>query len=252
VSFKTTRIVALFVLALGLLAPIKGFAADGAPAFTDAQKAEIQGMIKDYVDQNPDLIIKALQTYQVKQQADLEKAAEGKVVENKEALTGRDQPSTGNPNGDVTITEFFDYNCGYCKKALPDIETTLANDKNVRFVFKEFPVLGPTSVTAAQWSLAAAKQGKYFEFHKTLMHNNEPRSEETLRKVAKEVGMDVDKAKEYAQSDEAKKIIEENRNLASELQIQGTPGFVINGKLFRGYIGPEGMKEAITDARKKK
>ena len=233
------------------MAPAAGFAADNG-GFTDAQKTQLQGMIKDYIDQNPDIIIKALQNYQVKQQEQMEKTAESKVIENKEALTGKNLPSAGNPDGDVTITEFFDYNCGYCKKAIPDIESALANDKNVRFVFKELPVLGPTSVTAAQWSLAAYKQGKYFEFHKALMHDNEPRSEETLAKIAKQVGMDVDKAKEYAQSDEAKKIIADNRELASGLQIQGTPGFVINGKMYRGYLGPDGLKDAIADARKKK
>ena len=223
---------------------------DAKSAFTDAQKAELKNIIAQYVRDNPDAIIQSLQAGQRKEQEEARKATQQKISSmDPELLKGKDLPSAGNPNGDVTVTEFFDYNCGYCKKAMDDVQHVLQSDKNVRFVFRELPILGPTSGTAAQWSLAAAKQGKYYEFHTKLMHNNEPRSPEVLEKVAKDAGMDVEKAKADADSQEIKDQVDKSRDLAMSLGISGTPGFVINGKLYPGYLGPDGLEKAVAEAR---
>lgn len=240
----------ILILGTCILAFASGSAANAADSLTDVQKQEIRDLIKSYLQENPDIIIDAAQNYQRKKEEDMRAAVEGKVGDYKDELTGKDQPSAGNPGGDVTVTEFFDYNCGYCKHAVADIKKILENDKNVFFVFKELPILGPTSETAAQWSMAAHKQGKYFDYHAALMGNNEPRTEENLIKVAKEAGLDADKLKQDAQSEETRKAVAKSRDVAMDLEIHGTPAFIINGKLFPGYLGEEGLKKAIEEIRK--
>jgi protein-disulfide isomerase len=242
--------IALVLLALFLVAPGALKAAEPA-SFTDAQKTELRNLMKDYIKDNPDLIVQALQAYQQKQEDEIRAMAENRIKDNVEAVTGKHLPSVGPENADVTVTEFYDYNCGYCKHATEDILKIIEKDKNVRFVFIDLAVLGPASEMAAHWSHASHRQGKFFEFHTALMKNNEPRTDENLAKIAKQVGLDVDKLRLDATSPEIQQDVAKNRQLASELQIQGTPGFIINGKLFRGYIGLEGMEKAIKEAREK-
>ena len=145
--------------------------------------------------------------------------------------------------------EFFDYNCHFCKGALPAVQSLLEKDKNVRIVFKEFPILGPTSETAAKWALAADKQKKYFEYHKAMMNNKEPINDALLEKVAKNVGMDVDKAKAYIALPEVQLQLQKNRALASELDINGTPAFIIGDDISRGAIPEDEMEQKISAVR---
>ncbi len=218
---------------------------------TDAQKLEVQQVIKDYLMENPELILKSVELHQTQQEENQEKNAEAKVGEHLPYLTSNDTPSAGNPDGDVTIVEFFDYNCGYCKRALSDIQKTMKVDKNVRFVFKEMPILGPSSLTASQWALAAHKQGKYFEYHTALMSHRGAKNESELSKLAEDLGLDTAQMKKDANSDEVKIILKKSMDIAREIGIQGTPAFILNGQLVRGYMGPDGLKAAIADARKK-
>ena len=132
------------------------------------------------------------------------------------------------------------------------MQSLIDKDKNVRVVFKEFPILGPSSETAARWALAAQKQKKYFEFHTAMMNNKEQINDELLARVAKNVGMDVDKAKEYVASPDAMIEITKNRTLAEQLDINGTPAFIIGDDISRGAIPEEAMEEKISEIRKGK
>ena len=221
-----------------------------APAHADEQaltKAQVEQVVHDYIMNNPKLIMDSVDDYQKK--AMQARSSEG-LKKNKESLTkDTSSPEAGNPKGDVTVVEFFDYNCHFCKGAFPAVQSLLEKDKNVRIVFKEFPILGPTSETAAKWALAADKQKKYFEFHTAMMNNKEPISDDLLAKVAKGVGMDVDKAKADVASPEVVQQIAKNRALAGELDINGTPAFVIGDDISRGAIPEEEMALKISQVR---
>lgn len=223
-----------------------------AEGFSDAQKTEIQGIIKSYLSENPQVIMDSMQAYQQKQAADRMAGAQTALENVYGDLTAKDLPSTGNPDGDVTVVEFYDYNCGYCKKAFADVTTVLESDKNVRFVFHEMAILGPSSEVAARWSLASHKQGKFFAFHSALMNHQGGLDDATLEQTAKSVGLDIEQLKKDAESEEVKATIAKHREMALSLNIQGTPGFVIGKKLYPGYLGPDGMKNAIKEAREAK
>ena len=178
-----------------------------------------------------------------------EEKAKASIENNLSKLTAGDLPFVGNKDAEITVVEFFDYNCGYCKRAVPDIRAILEEDKNVKFVFKEMPILGPSSRTAAQYALAAHKQGKYFDYHAKLMEHRGPKDEATLEKMAKDLDLNVDQMKVDANSEETNQAIEDSINLAGEIGIRGTPAFVIESELYRGYLGLEGLKAEIAKAR---
>jgi protein-disulfide isomerase len=248
-----TTIKRLFVLPLFMLAFITASTAGAADAaFTDAQKTEIEKIFKDYLTTHPEMIMESLQAYQQKQALDKQAMAETKISENIGALTAKDLPSAGNPDGDVTVVEFYDYNCGYCKHAYTDVQKVLETDKNVRFVFKDLAILGPTSETAARWSVAAHKQGKFFEYHAALMQHKGSIDEAALEKVGTDVGLDIAQLKKDAASEEIKTSVDKSREMAASMQIHGTPAFIINGKLYPGYLGEDGLPKAIEEARKGK
>jgi len=225
---------------------------EDAAAFTAGQKQQMQEIIRQYLLDNPQIIMDSVEAYRQRQMEEQDKVAEQKLGEHLTNMTAKEAPAAGNPDGDVTIVEFFDYNCGYCKRALPDIQKILAEDENLRFVFHDMPILGPTSVTAAKWALAAHKQGKYFEYHVALMKHNGPKNISELSKLAEETGLDVNKMKQDAESDDVKTMLDKSLEMARDIGIQGTPAFVLNGKLIRGYMGPDGLAEAIKAARENK
>ncbi|MGB4107648.1 MAG: DsbA family protein [Alphaproteobacteria bacterium] len=244
---------ALPAIALVMAALIMNFTAfaraESGPGLNETEKAEVRQLIKDYMRENPEVVVESFKMFQEKQQRESLLAAQEKIVQYKDYLAGKDMPSAGNPNGDITVVEFFDYNCGYCKKAITDINHILETDKNVRFVFIEMPILGPTSLTAALWAHAAHKQGKYFEFHKILMEHNGAIEDAVLEDAAKKAGLDLEKAKKDIQSEEIGREIDKGITVAREIGVQGTPGFVIEGQLFPGYLGEDGLKKAIDEAR---
>lgn len=218
-------------LCIGLSAPVLA-----AEALT---KDQVNAMIHDYIMSNPQVIEQSMNDYQKKQQED--RAAQ--------AATDPASPVAGNPKGDVTVVEFFDYNCHFCKGALPAVQGMIDKDKKVRVVFKEFPILAQSSETAAQWALAANKQHKYFEFHKAMMNNKERIDDELLEKVAKSVGMNVEQAKKDAASPEVADELAKTRALADQLQISGTPAFIIGGNINRGAIPEEEMEKQVAATR---
>lgn len=219
--------------------------------FNAAQKEALGAVIKDYLMDNPQVIFDSIEAYREQEEQMEQAKAANAIKDNLAKLTSADAPSIGPLDADVTIVEFFDYNCGYCKRAVPDIRSIAKKDKNVRFVFKEMPILGPTSMTAAQWAMAAHKQDKYFEFHIALMEHRGPKNEKQLSTIAKDLKLDVDQMKKDANSSEIQAMIDADVALARTIGINGTPAFIVGETLFPGYIGEDGMLKAIKENRKK-
>ncbi len=236
------------LIVLGAMAFLTVSPVRAADSFTGAQKEELQGMIKDYIYAHPDEIMEAVQKFQEKQQQDMVDAAAKKIPEYQSYLESKDSPSVGPKDAKVTVVEFFDFNCGYCKQAFKDISKMSSEYKNVRFVFREFPILSPTSKLASEWALAAHRQGKYFEYHTALMEHKGGFDEALMKKIGADLGLDVAKLEKDAKDPAIQAELDKNTQIAQEIGIRGTPGFIINGKSFPGYLGEEGMKKAIKDA----
>lgn len=162
----------------------------------------------------------------------------------------RSSPSFGSPDPDVTIYAFFDYNCGYCKRSYQDLSLILQHDKRVQLVMKDHAVLGPSSRVGAQYALAAARQGKYWDFHSAMMESRAPITAQSLESLGQGLGMDVDRLRTDAASAEIRHMIDNNAALAGSLGMSGVPGFVIGGRVYGGYSGPQGMSQAIANARR--
>lgn len=226
-------------------------AANAQSKFTPEQTKEIEAMIKEYVLNNGGDIIQSVNNFQQEQEEEANKASADKAAALiKQLKDDKNIASVGNPDGDVIVVEFFDYNCGYCKKAFEEVQKLLKEDKNVRVVLYDMPILSEASHRASEWSLAAKKQGKYFEFHQALMTHQGGIDEETMTKIAKDLGLDVEKLKKDAADPAIKEEIATHIATARELNIQGTPGFLVNEQVFRGYIPYDQMTKAIADARK--
>jgi protein-disulfide isomerase len=224
-----------------------------AAEFTPQQRKAIEEIIHDYLTKNPDLMLDVLQAAQDKLKGDSrEKAAAALVEHRRELLEDPDTPVGGNPKGDVSLVEFFDYRCPYCKQVVPAIEALLAKDKQLRFVYKELPVLGPDSVHAARAALAARKQGKYEAMHRALMAVKGQIDEPAIMKIAGSVGLDAERLKTDMAAPEIDRALKANIKLAEALDIRGTPGFVIGDEIVPGAVGLDTLKQLIDAARKQK
>ena len=242
-----------FTLSLGVCAAALMGAANlsHAEGMTDAQKEEIQAIVKDYIMSNPQVILDAVEQYRMEQEKMMEKNAQESLGSYKEYFAREDITIAGNPEGDVTIVEFFDYNCGYCRKAFEDVVKIIEADPNVRVVLQEMPILSPSSKTMAQIALAAHAQGKYFEMHTALMDHKGNQSNETFFKLAESIGLDIEQLKKDMESEKVLAAIGKSGDMARTLGIRGTPGFIIGDEIYPGYIGLDAMKKAVADARKK-
>jgi protein-disulfide isomerase len=235
-TFKKTALAAVLVL----------FAAQAQAA--ELTRAEVESIVHEYIVSHPQDILDSVQGYQEKSSRDKQVSA---IKDNRETIYNDPlTPEAGNANGDVTVVEFFDYNCGYCKKVAPEVLGLIKDDKKVRVVFKDFPILGPSSEAAAKWALAAHKQKKYFEFFKAMMQNHAPITDELLEKVARDIGMDVAQGKKDAASTDVMLQIERNRSLAANMDIHGTPAFVVGEDLSPGAISLDEMKQMVAATRK--
>jgi protein-disulfide isomerase len=237
-------------VACGLLASIPGRSVGAADIPSDQRQA-IEGIIHDYLLKNPDVLIEALRSAEDKLNRDADAKATKVLSERANEIF--DDPVTpvgGNPKGDVNIVEFFDYRCPYCKEVLPTLQTVLKQDHELRFVYKEFPVLGPASVTAAHAALAAQRQDKYEAFHTAMMATKGQITDDTVYKVAGSVGLDVDRLKRDMAAPEIQQEIKANLALAEALNIRGTPGFIVGTKIVPGALDLDTLKDMIAEARK--
>ena len=227
-------------------------AATAAAEFTPAQRQAIEEIIRDYLTKNPEVMLDALQAAEDKIKAESrDKAAAALATRRHEIFDDPDAPIAGNPRGDATLVEFFDYRCPYCKQVEPAIEALIAEDRQLRFVYKEYPVLGRDSVTAARAALAAHKQGKYDAMHRALMGLKGQINDAAVFKLAGAVGLDVERLKRDMAAPDIDRMLKANVNLADALDLRGTPGWVIGDEIVPGAISLDALKQLIDAARHK-
>ncbi len=235
-------------LAALLLATAAQPALAQADKFMD--KAAVERIVRDYILANPEIIVEAMQVLEARNQAAAAEARQEAIRSSAKELYESGSPVGGNPKGDVTLVEFFDYNCGFCKRANPERNKAVEADGKVRVVFKEFPILGPGSVYAARAALAAREQGKYVELHEALFEHQGPLNEAAVLEIAKSLKLDIDRLKTDMDKPAVLDEIQANVALARKLGIQGTPGFVIGEQLIPGAIDAATFGQLFEAARK--
>jgi protein-disulfide isomerase len=225
-----------------------------ADAFTASQKAGIEKIIHDYLISNPEVIREAIDALKKKEDA-AEVAMREKVIgEQSDKITrSANQAVVGNPSGDVTLVEFFDYNCGYCKQALASVAKLIEGDPKLRVVLKDFAILGPDSVEAAHVATAARMQlpsDKFWEFHKKLLATRGHIGKAQALAAAKEVGADMDRLEKDANSPETQAALKEVATLAEQLKFDGTPSWVIGNEAFVGGVPYAQLKVKVDNIRR--
>jgi protein-disulfide isomerase len=213
-------------------------------------RAGLDQAIHDYLMAHPEIVLDALKAAQ--QQSDAQAAEQSRRViasKQKELLDSPDDLVQGNPKGDVTLVEFFDYRCPYCKQVEPSLDAMLKEDGKLRIVYKEFPILGEASSYATHVALAAKKQGKYAEFHRAMMAMKGDIGDETVINLAASLGLDVSKIKGDMSAPEIEKVIDKNYALADALSIQGTPAIIIGDTLIPGAVDVDTLRKDIAAAR---
>ncbi len=235
-----------FVAILGLLAVLLAGSPVRAetPVLSDDQKAAIQKLVHDYLIEHPDVVVEALTVAQNDERRKALQDSHAALFDDAQA------PAIGNLKGDVTVVEFFDYACPYCKSVAEAIRTLLKEDGNVRLVLKEFPVLGQGSVLASRAALASREQGKYQEFHNALIATRGQFNEGVVLEVARSVGLDIDRLKADMAKPEIVTAIKANHELADTLNIGGTPAFVVGDQIYPGALDLAALKRAVAQARK--
>ncbi len=247
------KFVAALAAILAIAAPTAAGTAELAEQqLSPAQAKAVEKIVREYLDKNPEVILGALESLRERQRQEARERGRQSLVDNRAALyEDADSPVAGNPDGDVTVVEFFDYRCGYCKRTFPTLMQTLKDDGNVRLVLKEFPILGADSRIAAQAALAARKQGKYFPYHKAMMAARGTLNEKAIMAIARSVGLDTKRLQRDMQDPAIKAMIDKNFRLADALGVRGTPAFVIGNRLVPGAVNSVTLKSLIAQAREK-
>ena len=226
------------------------------PKFDNAKKDEINELIKNFILENPEIIIEAIEIFQKKQSLNAIKK-EKEIIK---SLSGElyNDPSSyffGNENSELKIVEFIDYNCGYCKKNHEIIMNILNENNDIKYIIKELPILGESSLLASKFAVTIyLVDGPkiYKQFYDTLMSHNTQLNFEILKKISKKVGSSIKDFNSHINKDKVKNVILKNLNLADKLSIDGTPTFIIADNVFRGFISFDQLQEIIDNLRKKK
>ena len=239
----------LFALALCGTPP-----AASAQSFYDGQRGDIETIVKNYLLAHPEVLEEAMAELSKRQAAAETEKHEASIATNAETIFNSPRGVTlGNKDGDVTFVEFFDYNCGYCKRAMADMLDLMKSDPKLKVVLKEFPVLSQGSVEAAQVAVAVRMQDpggkKYLDFHQKLLGGRGPADKARAMAAAKEAGLDTGRIEKDLASPEVRATIAENFKLAEEMGMNGTPSYVIGKQVVIGAIGLDGLKEKIGFAR---
>lgn len=221
-----------------------------APGVVDAPSAsldekKIVDVVHDYLTKNPEILVEMTTELDKRQQAEQASQQEKVISENADALFRSPMSySAGNPNGDVTVVEFFDYNCGFCKRALPDLVKLIDSDDKVKVVFKELPIFGEESEAAAKAALAAGKQGKYFEMHQKLYAEPGKADKDKALRAAAELGLDVPQLEKDMEDPSIQQALDETKDLAQKLGLQGTPLYLIGDRIVPG--APDDLYDQLT------
>ena len=245
---KSSKLLAGAISALVLLFP-----ATATFALDDNDKAEIRKIIRSYLLENPELMLEVQQALEAKQQQQAKEQARLALVENhKEIFESENQANVGNLNGDVTVVEFFDYNCGFCQRAMDDMNVLLSIDPNIKFVMKELPILSPGSVEASRVSTAVYRNypDKYLEFHNRLLGLQGEKNGERALEIVESLEMDRGIIEQMAGEESVVDTFRENNRLATSLGINGTPSYVIGDEVIFGALGHQVLKSKIDNVRK--
>ena len=247
----------LATTALGLtlaLATAQPAAAFDPAQMSDAEKAAFGTAVRAYLMENPEVLMEAIGVLEQRQQEEAVANDLALLETNRDAILN--DPNSwvgGNPDGDITLVEFVDYRCGYCRKAHDEVAELVKSDGNIRFVLKEFPILGEKSLTSSRFAIAArmvAGDEAYKQMHDALIALRGNATAENLTALANDLGLDGAAIAARAETPEVTAIIEENHALANRLQINGTPTFVIGRTMVRGYVPLEGMRQIVDGQRK--
>ena len=248
-AVAAAALLTLGVVAAGVSAPATSTNAQTA-AFTADQTQAIEQIVKDYLLKNPEILVEVSKELEKRQ--NLAQAAEQRrlIVENRGQIFASSTDFVlGDPKGDITVVEFFDYNCGWCKRAVDELTKLADADPNVKIILKEFPIFGENSVLAAKAAMASIKQGKYWDFHRALMKERQV-TKDNIFPIAEKVGIDVAKLKADMANSEYDSAIKTTSEFAQALGIEGTPGFIVDAKVNVGYLPADGLKQLIGEARK--
>lgn len=224
--------------------------AQATDTFSAEQKKAIEGIVRDYLLNNPEILLEVSKELEKRQSA--MQAAEQRrfILENRKTIFSSPHDFVfGNPNGDITVVEFFDYNCPWCKRALDEVIKLTKADPNVKIIFKEFPIFGENSLFAAKAAMASIKQGKYIEFHTALMRERQV-TKDNVFKIAEKVGLDVAKLKADMENPAFDAAIKTTSDVAQALGIEGTPGFIVDAKVNVGFVPMDGLVQLVGEARK--
>ncbi len=235
------------VLAVGPILPARA-----EPSSIPAQPALDQA-IEQYIRSHPEVIVQSLQSYEVKRQEDeAVRVRQAIATHQEELLRDPASPVSGNLNGDVTVIEFFDYRCGYCKRVASAVTQLQKDEPGVRVVYKDFPILGEASVFGARAALAAREQGKHQAFHEAMLASENELTTEEVFAIALRVGLDVKKLEADLRAPEWQAAIDRNHAVAKLLGISGTPGFVVGGEVYSGALELASLKALVAKARTKR
>lgn len=236
-----------FILLAAVMSASSGFA-----QATQEQRTAIEGIIRDYLLANPEVLEEAMNILRQRRQAQ-SAAMQGELIDanQEEIFNSKNQMVLGNPDGAITLVEFFDYNCGYCKRAVSDMSALISANSDLRVVLKEFPILSEGSVAAARISIAVKDlaPARYAEFHQALFARPGEAAETKALDVARELGLDAEALKAAADRDEVTRNLQEVQKLAQLLQISGTPSYVIGRELIPGAVGFDAIQEKIEAVR---
>ena len=252
IPIRTHLFTFMFCGLFGLLPGLANAEPPTAPSDPDFQQA-VEQVVEQYLRTHPEVIEQSLRILQAKRQAE-EQERTRQVIATKqdELLNDPNSPVSGNIKGDVTVVEFFDYRCGYCKRVAGTVTQLQQDDPNVRVVYKDYPILGEASELASRAALASKVQGNHLAFHEALLASEEELTQETIVVLAAAVGLDTEKLHRDMESPSIQTIIERNRTLARELGINGTPGFIIGTELVPGALELKDLKNLIRQTRLEK
>lgn len=212
-----------------------------------AQDTTLEKKVLEIIRNNPEIIMEAIKILQAREAQFKQEQVDQNIKSNKQRLEDdRSAPILGNPNGQITIVEFFDYNCGYCRRAFKTVMDLIDDNREVKVVMRELPILGDASVFTAKASLASQNQQKYKEFHAALMGNRGRNTEKSVLKIAKKIGINIDQLKADMNSNFVLNHIEESQKLSQSLGISGTPAFVFGKEIVPGAIDLQNMKDLVT------
>lgn len=249
---KPKLLLAIFCAMLAPLTVLGLPAIAQAQSFDNAQREEIGEIVRDYLLENPQVLLEVQEAFEARQQAEIE-AQRSTIIEtaSDDLFRNPNDPVLGNPAGDVTIVEFFDYNCGFCQRAMEDMNQIIASDPNVRFVLKEFPILGPESQQAHMVALAFHRimPEKYAQFHERLMNFSGRAGEASAISIATELGADEAQLRSEMQNPINVASIENTYSIAQSLGITGTPSYVIGDQLVPGALGVEELRTRVEQVR---